>query len=91
MWFHDLRRTAITNLDRAGVSLKTRMKIVEHKTVTQHLAYRIAPEDELREAISLQNSYLEQQKALSSGKVSGKVTGKIADLEDERKKRVSFN
>ena len=46
---HDFRRTAVRNLERAGVPRSTAMKMVGHKTESIYRRYAIADEGMLRE------------------------------------------
>jgi integrase len=64
---HDLRRTAVRNLERAGVSRSVAMKLVGHKTEAVYRRYSIADEQSLREAA------VKLDAASTLGKVSGKV------------------
>jgi integrase len=47
---HDFRRTAVRNLERAGVSRSAAMAMVGHKTQSIYSRYAIADEASLREA-----------------------------------------
>jgi len=47
---HDFRRTAVRNLERAGVSRSDAMKMVGHKTESIYRRYAIADERTMKEA-----------------------------------------
>ena len=47
---HDLRRSAVRNLERAGVSRPGAMKLTGHKTANMYRRYAIVAESDLREA-----------------------------------------
>lgn len=69
---HDFRRTAVRNLERAGVSRSVAMKMTGHKTESIYRRYAIVSEQDLHEA-ARKFAAVEPRRVVALGKVLGKV------------------
>ncbi len=76
---HDFRRTAVRNLERAGVPRSTAMKMVGHKTEAICRRYAIVDETMMREGADKLARYERSNKLERLGKVAeqGKDLGKV--------------
>ena len=59
---HDLRRSAVRNFDKNGVSQIVAMMISGHKTASVYKRYRIVPENDIRETLRKVEQAIEEQK-----------------------------
>jgi hypothetical protein len=78
---HDFRRTAVRNLERAGVTRSAAMKMVGHKTEAIYRRYAIADESMLRESAAKLEALFEVQPGalpvvvpLRTGKVTAQAS-----------------
>ena len=55
--FHDARRTAVRNMDRAGVPRQTAKQITGHKTDAVYNRYRIVNEQDIRDGMLQAQEY----------------------------------
>ena len=79
-YLHDFRRTAVRNLDRAGVSRRVAMQIVGHKTESIYNRYRIVSDSDLIDAADKLNA----PATGSTGSYTGS-SGHSADLSSGKK------
>ena len=71
--FHDLRRTALTNMIRAGISEKVAMEITGHRTRKTFERYHIVSDRDIREVAVKMANFLPESP--STGTLLGTLTG----------------
>lgn len=78
--FHDLRRSAVRGLMRAGVAQKTAMTITGHKTISVFQRYHIIAPSELKEATrKLETSQAHERELLKAqARYSGQTSVRLA-------------
>jgi integrase len=86
IWFHDLRRSFVTNARRRGVPESVVMKMSGHRTRAVFDRYNIIEEDDLREAVNR----LEAGAPKRNG-ISGQDLDKVAGKESRRTKASPAN
>ena len=71
--FHDFRRTAVRNLERAGVPRSTAMAMVGHKTESIYRRYAIVDEKMHQEAAARLDAWASAQKTKAEAERKGQV------------------
>ena len=73
--FHDLRRSGVRNMTRAGVSRKIATAISGHRTEAIFARYDIADEEDLKVAVMKTQAYVETLPVLPSGSLAVQMRG----------------
>jgi integrase len=74
--FHDLRRTAIRNLRRAGVAESVIMKITGHRTRGVFERYNITDQSDTQEAGRIAEEFLAKEHAVNLAQITSQIKGK---------------
>ena len=74
--FHDLRRTAVRNLRRAGVAESVIMKITGHRTRGIFDRYNITDQTDTQEAGRIAEEFLAKEHAVNLAQITSQNKGK---------------
>lgn len=85
-FFHNLRRSCTTNLDRAGVEQSTGMKITGHTTSKVYENYNQHSIERLRLAVRKVEEYLEPREQEEPSKATTEISTQEKQLRDQTKK-----
>jgi integrase len=86
--FHDLRRSAVRNMERAGIPRKVAMAISGHKTESIYRRYDIVAGRDLADAAARMERYIENMKPTSLGTLLGTPDRKEGAACEPRKSEV---
>jgi len=77
--FHDLRRSAVRNMDRAGVPRATIRRIIGHETDAMFDRYRIVDQRDIHEAGRIAEKYLRGEPTDALANENGGVTNFVTN------------
>jgi len=72
--FHDLRRSAVRNMERAGIPRKTAMAIAGHKTEAIYWRYAMSNDRDIRDAGRKLERYFEEIRTAAAKTITKSIT-----------------
>ena len=72
--FHDLRRSAVRNMERAGIPRKTAMAIAGHKTEAIYWRYAMSNDRDIRDAGRKLERYFEEIRTAADKTITKSIT-----------------
>lgn len=76
--FHDLRRSAVRNMERAGIPRKTAMAIAGHKTEAIYWRYAMSNDRDIRDAGRKLERYFEEIRTTAAKTITKSITVPVA-------------
>jgi hypothetical protein len=86
--FHDLRRSAVRNMRKAGMDQKMRMQISGHKTDSMEKRYNILVADDVKESTKLMDGWFQKQRQKPRGERTKERRSLLAGADSYRPMRL---